>query len=78
MAVEKTNHSGISYEVRQLLNVKEAARRLNVSASFLNKTRLTGEGPLFIKLGARVAYDPADLTDWLAAQKQASTTKTPL
>lgn len=54
----------------RLLNVKEAAHRLGVSVSFLNKARLSGEGPIFIKIGTRVAYDPADLVAWLEARKR--------
>lgn len=57
----------------RLLNVAEAAERLSVSASYLNKLRVHGGGPPFVKIGARVAYDPADLTQWLGAQKRSST-----
>ena len=55
------------------LNVNEAADRLGVSVSYLNKLRLTdGGGPLFVKMGARVCYDPADLAAWAESQKQRS------
>lgn len=57
----------------RLLNVTEAAERLSVSASYLNKLRVTGGGPPFVKIGARVAYDPADLVAWLAGQKRTTT-----
>jgi predicted DNA-binding transcriptional regulator AlpA len=57
----------------RLLNVTEAAQRLGVSVSFLNKARLSGEGPIFIKIGTRVTYDPADLSVWLEARKRQST-----
>jgi len=58
----------------RLLNVNEAAQRLGVSVSYLNKLRLTEEGPVFCKLGARrVAYDPADLAAWLSERKRRST-----
>jgi hypothetical protein len=56
-----------------LLSTVEAAGRLGVSASYLNKLRVTGGGPPFVKIGARVAYDPADLATWLDAQKRTST-----
>lgn len=51
------------------LSVSEAARFLGVSKSFLNKARLTGNGPLFIKIGARVVYDLSDIEDWLVAKR---------
>jgi hypothetical protein len=57
----------------RLLSTFEAAERLSVSASYLNKLRVTGGGPPFVKIGARVAYDPADLAAWLEAQKRRST-----
>lgn len=58
----------------RLLNVKEAAERLGVSVSYLNKLRLTGDGPVFIKLGARrVVYDQADIAEWLQGCRRVST-----
>jgi predicted DNA-binding transcriptional regulator AlpA len=58
----------------RLLNVAEAAQRLGVSVSYLNKLRLTGGGPHFIKLGARrVVYDPSDLAAWVAQCRRTST-----
>ncbi len=61
----------------RVLSVTEAAQRLGVSVSFLNKARLTGDGPTFIKIGTRVAYDPADLAAWLDARKRHSTSERP-
>jgi predicted DNA-binding transcriptional regulator AlpA len=60
-------------EIQRLLSVSEAADRLGVSPSFLNKARSAGDGPPFVKIGARVAYDQADLVAWLDAQKRQST-----
>ncbi len=59
----------------RLLNVNEAAQRLGVSVSFLNKLRLSREGPTFLKLGTRVAYDPSDLVAWLDRRKRQSTSE---
>ena len=50
-----------------------AARYLGLSPSTLNKLRLTGLGPKFIKLGRRVVYDPADLDAWLDSNRRTST-----
>ncbi|MDO8379217.1 AlpA family transcriptional regulator [Phenylobacterium sp.] len=60
-------------ETPKLLNVNEAAERLGVSVSYLNKMRLTGAGPPFVKLGARVCYDQPDLSAWIEGQKRRST-----
>jgi predicted DNA-binding transcriptional regulator AlpA len=60
------------------LNVREAAVYLRVSKSFLDKLRVTGGGPPYIKVGAkRVVYDPADLATWLADRKRVSTSGAP-
>jgi predicted DNA-binding transcriptional regulator AlpA len=60
----------------RLLNVNQAAERLGVSVSYLNKLRMSDEGPTFMKLGARrVAYDPADLASWLNDCRRGSTSE---
>jgi excisionase family DNA binding protein len=61
-----------------MLTTRQAAAFLGLSASTLNKMRITGHGNLpFIKLGARrVVYDPADLKQWIDAQRRRSTSDT--
>lgn len=59
----------------KLLNTAEAAERLGVSASYLNKLRLTGGGPVFVKMGAKVVYDASDLGAWVAARRRTSTSQ---
>ena len=57
----------------QLLAVEEAAQRIGLSVSTLNKLRVLGGGPIFLKLGRRVAYHVADLNAWLASKRRRST-----
>ena len=57
----------------QRLPVKEAARYTGLSVSTLNKLRVFGGGPVFLKLGRRVAYDATDLDAWLASRRRRST-----
>jgi hypothetical protein len=59
----------------EFLTTDRAAQRLGLSTSFLNKARLDGSGPPFIKLGARIVYDPADLAAWAEARKHRSTSE---
>lgn len=59
----------------KLLNTAEAAQKLGVSISYLNKRRLTGGGPVFVKIGAKVVYDPADLNAWVNARRCSSTSQ---
>ena len=55
------------------LKVDAAARYTGLSASTLNKLRVFGGGPAYLKLGRRVVYDAADLDAWLATQRRTST-----
>lgn len=55
------------------LNVEQAANLTGLSASTLNKLRVFGGGPPFLKLGRRVVYDPGDLDAWLAERRRRST-----
>ncbi|MBX9747374.1 MAG: helix-turn-helix domain-containing protein [Hyphomonadaceae bacterium] len=54
-----------------LLNVREAAARLGLSKSTVDKMRGAGKGPRFIKSTDRaVRYDPKDLDAWIAARRR--------
>ncbi|MBO6763456.1 AlpA family transcriptional regulator [Maricaulis sp.] len=55
------------------LDADKAAAYLGVSQGYLNKLRTTGGGPVFVKVGRRVVYDVADLDQWFADRKRAST-----
>lgn len=59
-----------------LLTVTEAANRLRLSKSFLNNARVSGHGPAFVKLGARVLYRSSDLEDWVSKRQARSTSDT--
>ncbi len=67
---------------RKILTVHEAAQFLNVSASFLNKARVSGSaagGPRYIKFSpssrGRVGYELADLERWLDSKKRSHTSE---
>ena len=53
--------------------VGAAAEYMGLSASTLNKLRVFGGGPVFLKLGRRVTYDVNDLDSWLASKRRTST-----
>jgi hypothetical protein len=46
---------------RKILNVREAADYIRLSKSFLDKARVSGEGPAYLLIGRRVVYDRDDL-----------------
>jgi predicted DNA-binding transcriptional regulator AlpA len=57
----------------KLLNVNQAAERLGLSVSYLNKKRLVGGFIPFVKIGSSVKYDPRDIAAWVERQKRHST-----
>jgi hypothetical protein len=59
----------------QTLNVLQAADYTNISKSSLDKLRVYGGGPLYIKVGTRVVYDRLDLDTWLIGKKVANTSQ---
>jgi predicted DNA-binding transcriptional regulator AlpA len=57
-------------QARRILRTPEAATYCGVSPSTLEKRRLTGNGPRFIRLGGRsVGYTLDDLNRWIDAQR---------
>lgn len=56
------------------ISVGAAAIYTGLAESTLNKLRMTGSGPRFLKLSARrVVYDTNDLDEWLASKRRIST-----
>lgn len=53
-----------------MLTTIEAAGRIGVSASWLNKSRMNGTGPVYLKIGGSVRYRLDDLEAWLASQRR--------
>ncbi|MFC3053301.1 helix-turn-helix transcriptional regulator [Kordiimonas pumila] len=58
----------------RLLTTAQAAQYLRLASSTLNKWRVYGTGPKFIKLGRAVRYRHTDLDAFLASQSRLSTT----
>ena len=63
--------------VRTFLTTKEAADHVRLSESALEKKRVDGTGPVFVKLGKSVRYEIAALDEWISAGRHKSTS-TPL
>lgn len=59
-----------------LLTVEDAAARLKISKHTLNRWRVTGEGPPFIKYGPRlVRYEEPVLEEWARKRTRGSTSE---
>jgi predicted DNA-binding transcriptional regulator AlpA len=59
------------------LRTPAAADYLGYAESTLEKKRLTGDGPPFIKLGRLIVYDTRDLDGWMATRRAKSTSDRP-
>jgi excisionase family DNA binding protein len=59
----------------QVLTELEAAPRVGLAVSTLQKLRTNGGGPRFLKLGRSVRYREQDLEEWLAGRVVSSTSE---
>jgi predicted DNA-binding transcriptional regulator AlpA len=60
--------------IKRVLRTPQAADYVGLSASTLEKFRLTGNGPPYQKAGPKiVVYRPEDLDAWLHASRRRST-----
>jgi hypothetical protein len=62
-------------ETEFLLQSVQVATELNVSLSWLAKSRLTGTGPHFIKIGRAVRYAPSALREYKLSRQRTSTSE---
>jgi predicted DNA-binding transcriptional regulator AlpA len=56
-----------------VLDATQAASFVGLSVSTLAKLRLSGNGPIYCKLGRRIVYRPEDLAAWLEQNLRRST-----
>jgi predicted DNA-binding transcriptional regulator AlpA len=68
-------HMSAAAAATRKLTVKETAAYLSVSKSWLDKRRLDGNGPAYLKFGRRVVYDMADLDAWATSNKRQNTSE---
>ena len=58
-----------------LRTTKETASKLNMSETWLEKGRVYGYGPAFIKVGNSVRYDDADIDAYISSRRFTNTTE---
>jgi predicted DNA-binding transcriptional regulator AlpA len=58
-----------------LLSVAQVAVLTGRAESTLEKDRLTGYGPRYVKLGRLVRYRPSDVEAWIAERARQSTSE---
>lgn len=59
--------------IRRRLSTKEAAEYMGISERTLEKYRVVGGGPPYMKIFNRVVYDTRDLDDWMESKRRLST-----
>jgi hypothetical protein len=59
-----------------LMTPRETAEYCRSSLSFLNKRRLAGKPPRYLKVGRHVRYDTRHVDDWLITCERRSTSET--
>lgn len=68
-----TNPVEKSVATEPLLTPEQAAKILNVSTSYLAKSRVGGDGPQFVKIGRAVRYPESSLRNFIKARTRTST-----
>jgi predicted DNA-binding transcriptional regulator AlpA len=58
-----------------LLTPKEVAHRLKLSASWLAKARMRGDGPPYMKVGRCIRYADVALFEWMKSRHRLSTSE---
>jgi predicted DNA-binding transcriptional regulator AlpA len=65
----------MSDPLHRRLRTPAAADYLGYAESTLEKKRLSGDGPPFIRLGRAIVYDTRDLDAWLSERRAGSTSE---
>ena len=61
----------------EMFTTPEAAAYIKMAVQTMERFRLTGEGPIFAKLGGSVRYRRCDLDAWIESRLVRSTSQTP-
>ena len=61
----------------EMFTTPEAASYVKMAVQTLERFRLTGEGPMFAKLGGSVRYRRCDLDAWIESRLVSSTSQNP-
>lgn len=67
--------SDIGVQPSGRLHRKKAAVHIGMSLSWLDKSRLKGDGPAYLQIGGRIVYDTADLDCFMAECRRRSTSQ---
>ena len=72
---KKASHDDRQAKVETLLTTEQAAWLLRISRKTLERMRVEGRGPKFVKLGRCVRYRQSDLLTWISTNTHQSTSE---
>jgi predicted DNA-binding transcriptional regulator AlpA len=76
LAVKSDDRRG-AFNQSELFTTPEAAAYAKLAVPTLERFRLTGDGPMFAKLGGSVRYRRCDLDAWIESRLVRSTSQNP-
>lgn len=59
----------------EILNTREAAAYVRLGKPTMERFRISGGGPVFVKLGGAVRYRKVDLDSWIETRRVRSTSE---
>lgn len=59
----------------EILNTREAAAYVRLGKPTMERFRISGAGPVFVKLGGAVRYRKSDLDSWIETRRVRSTSE---
>jgi predicted DNA-binding transcriptional regulator AlpA len=65
----------MDYRATPYLTQEQAGAFLGLSPRTLERFRVSGHGPKYLKLGRRIAYVREDLTAWADSRRRSSTSE---
>jgi len=72
---KKANHDDQHATAKTLLTTEQAAWLLRISRKTLERMRVEGRGPKFVKIGRCVRYRHRDLLTWITTNTHQSTSE---
>ena len=72
---KKASHNDQPTKAETLLTTEQAAWLLRVSRKTLERMRVEGRGPKFVKIGRCIRYRQSDLLIWITTNTHQSTSE---
>jgi predicted DNA-binding transcriptional regulator AlpA len=77
VSTQTRTDAGAGSTTSEMFTTPEAAAYTKMAVPTLERFRLTGEGPIFAKLGGSVRYRRCDLDAWIESRLVRTTSQTP-